>query len=323
MPLLFEIELNDDFGGGQPVTLPCILPALEDENPVNCQNSVMAKEESFRLQLRFWGVRGSYAATGEKFAGHGGNTACLEIRSRPDEVAIFDGGSGIRRLGQTLLRQGTAKQAPGGGISVPVFLTHFHWDHIQGIPYFTPLYDERNEFTFYSFRDPVEARAILGEQMATPYFPIDFDAVPSGLNFARVRSEPVDFGARVSAFPMNHPQGAVGYRIEHQGASIVYASDLEHGDAELDKVLRKNAEGADVLIYDAQYTPAEYESKRGWGHSTWLEATRVARDAGVKRLLLIHHDPEHDDEDLQRIVDAARGEFEATEAAREELCIRL
>jgi ribonuclease BN (tRNA processing enzyme) len=124
-------------------------------------------------------------------------------------------------------------------------------------------------------------------------------------------------GLIVRSFPMNHPQGACGYRLEYQGASVVYASDLEHGHADLDSVVRKYAQGADVLIYDAQFTPKEYERRRNWGHSTWLEATEVARDAGVKQLILIHHDPEHVDSALRDIVKRARDEFEFTDAATE------
>jgi len=122
---------------------------------------------------------------------------------------------------------------------------------------------------------------------------------------------------RVSCFPIHHPQGASGYRIESPAGVVVYASDLEPGNAELDRIVRESAEGADALIYDAQFTPEEYEAHKGWGHSHWREAATVARDARVKELILFHHDPSHDDRTMSRIEEAARGLFERTSAARE------
>jgi phosphoribosyl 1,2-cyclic phosphodiesterase len=274
-------------------------------------------EPQGKLLLKFWGVRGSLPATGSGFVEFGGNTACLEVRVPSGEVLIFDGGSGLRQLGKAL-----AIEKPQGGRTLPFFLTHFHWDHLQGIPFFQPIFHPGNHVTFYSMLE--KAEQVLGTAISRPYFPMDLNDFPSRRDFVRMDAEPVECsGATVRAFPMNHPQGAIGYRIENQGASIVYASDVEHGHPELDRVLRENAAGADLLIYDAQYTPEEYEGKRGWGHSTWLEATRVARDAGVKKLLLIHHDPEHGDEEMRRIVDAARREFEGTDAAREGMCVQL
>jgi phosphoribosyl 1,2-cyclic phosphodiesterase len=270
-----------------------------------------AAESDCKLHLRCWGVRGSIPAPGPGFVEFGGDTACLEVRGPAGEPLIFDGGSGLRKLGNAM-----AKARPAGGRSIPFFLTHFHWDHIQGIPYFQPLFEKTNNVTFFSMHREEETRRALDVQMSTPYFPFDFEALPAARQFVHMGPEAVEcHGVRVKSFPMNHPQGAIGYRIEHGGASIVYASDLEHGDRELDRVLRDNAQGADVLIYDAQYTPEEYEAKRGWGHSTWLEGTRVARDAGVKRLILIHHDPERTDSQNHQIVNQARAEFEHTEAA--------
>lgn len=278
-----------------------------------------AAEDRYKLLLRFWGVRGSTPSSGPGFLEFGGNTACLEVRGPSGEILIFDGGSGLRKLGNAM-----AKERPAGGREIPFFLTHFHWDHIQGIPYFQPLFDGRNQVTFHSMRREIETQHALDTQMSTPYFPFDFEALPASRRFARMGLDPVEcHGVRVKAFPMNHPQGAIGYRIEHNGASIVYASDLEHGDPKLDRVLRENASGADILIFDAQYTPAEYEAKRGWGHSTWLEATSVARDAGVKRLILIHHDPDREDSQLHKIVNLAREKFESTEAASVGLTIHL
>lgn len=273
--------------------------------------------QEFRLLLRFWGVRGSLPATGPGYAEFGGNTACLEIRAPSGEVLVFDGGSGLRRLGNSL-----AKERPAGGRNIPFFLTHFHWDHIQGIPFFQPIFDPRNRMTIHSMRE--DASDVLERAISRPFFPLDFEAFGAEKQYLRMEGMTVEhFGVTVRSFPMNHPQGAIGYRIESAGATIVYASDLEHGEPELDRVLRENAQGADVLVYDAQYTPEEYAGKKGWGHSTWLEATRVAKDAGVKKLVLIHHDPEHEDAEMRRIVDLARTEFACTEAAREGLTITL
>jgi ribonuclease BN (tRNA processing enzyme) len=155
--------------------------------------------------------------------------------------------------------------------------------------------------------------------MDRPYFPVPFADTAAHKDFVHLQSTPVRCGcATVQPFPMHHPpQGATGYRFEAGGVALVHASDLEHGDATLDAVVREHARNADVLIYDSQYTPAEYEHRHGWGHSTWLEATRVARDAGVGRLILFHHDPTHDDRFMDGIVAEARRHFENTDAARE------
>jgi len=269
--------------------------------------------EDSAVKLNFWGVRGSIPTPQVENLSYGGNTACIEVRSN-DQVLIFDGGTGIRNLGRLLVEESRAKK-----LTSHVFLTHFHWDHIQGIPFFEVLYQPESHVTFYSSCSlgPLEDK--LEGVMSKPYFPVSFDMLKdSQRSFVEIESAPVRLGdLQIYSFPLNHPQGAFGYRIESPHSVIVYASDLEHGNHGLDGVLREYAQGANILIYDAQYTPKEYETHKGWGHSTWLEATQVARDAKVEHLILFHHDPWHDDQSLFNIVQNARFQFENTIAASE------
>lgn len=285
----------------------------------------MDDRHRFKLKMKFWGVRGSTPTPQIENLGHGGNTSCLEIRLPTGEIFIFDGGTGVRTLGLSLL-----DEFRGRTIRASFFLTHYHWDHIQGIPFFGPLYGKDNEFTFHSFpstfpdaRGEERGRLIgveemLEGQMKNPYFPVNLAFLPSRRKFVEIDRQPVNQGAAsIHPFPMNHPQGARGYRIESNGAVIVYATDVEHGDRQLDGVLREHCQNADVLIYDAQYTPDEYNQHIGWGHSTWEEAIRVARDSGVEQLVLFHHDPARTDQMMFEIVERARRHFPNTSAAKE------
>jgi phosphoribosyl 1,2-cyclic phosphodiesterase len=269
-----------------------------------------------RLRLRFWGVRGSTPTPQVENLTFGGNTSCVEIRTAEGDVIILDGGSGIRNLGQLLLQE-----AAGKPIDVKLFLTHFHWDHIQGIPFFAPIYGPKNRVAFYTGVEGRPLQETLEGQMAKPYFPVDFDQVAATRTFESI--EPGGFveskGLKVIPFPLNHPQGATGYRIEYRGAVIVYATDYEHGVPRFDEILLRYAKGADILICDAQYTVAEYETHKGWGHSTWRNAADVARSSGARQLFLFHHDPTHDDQEMMRITEDARMEFENTTAAWEGL----
>lgn len=267
----------------------------------------------FRMRLRFWGVRGSIPTPQSENLEFGGNTACVEVRLASGEVMVFDAGTGIRDLGLLLTRE--CGERP---LKLNVFLTHFHWDHIQGIPFFGPLYSSRNTVTFHGHGALGHPERMLVGQMQAPYFPVGLDLAAATKRFVEVgRSSFQIDSATIRPFPLNHPQGAIGYRIENEGAVIVYATDLEHGHEELDRVLREFSEGADLLIYDAQYTPEEYEKYRGWGHSTWLEATQVASDAGVGRLILFHHDPSHGSKKIREIVHQAQERFPNTIAAQE------
>lgn len=267
-----------------------------------------------KLRFRLWGVRGSIPTPQVENLTFGGNTSCVEIRTAANRSIILDAGSGIRNLGNTLLRE-----AAGNPIDVKLFLSHFHWDHIQGMPFFAPIYGPKNSVAFYTGVPNRDLRETLEGQMAQPYFPVDFDQVAANRTFHTIESGGYveTDGMKVIPFPLNHPQGATGYRIECDGAAIVYATDYEHGVTRYDDILREFSEGADILVCDAQYTPAEYESHRGWGHSTWQNAVHIARDSRVRQLLLFHHDPAHDDQTMMRIAEDARMQFENTTAAWE------
>lgn len=273
----------------------------------------------FRMELKFWGVRGSIPTPAPENLGFGGNTTCLELRLADDSIIVLDGGTGARKFGLSLL-----ERFPGKRLDVTFFMTHFHWDHIQGIPFFAPLYSPANHVTFHSSKPPEETREILEGQMTNPYFPVQFELLAAKREFVRIADQPLRAsGLSVHAFPLNHPQGASGFRLESQGAVVVHACDHEHGDPALDRTLRENAEGADVLVYDAQFTPEEYPAKRGWGHSTWMEAVQVARDAKVKQLVLAHHDPSHSDDFLRGVLVQASAHFDNVVIAQEGRSITL
>jgi phosphoribosyl 1,2-cyclic phosphodiesterase len=263
------------------------------------------------LDLTFWGVRGSIPTPAAENLGYGGNTACVTIRYPDQPLLIFDAGTGIRALGNTL----------ADNSSFHLFLTHFHWDHIQGIPFFAPLQHPDCTATIHSSAEPAALERILAAQMLPPYYPI---AMPRKLVYRQNEPTATRIGdLAIRPFPLHHPNGATGYRIESPDASIVYASDHEHGNAVADSTLRDYAQNADILIYDAQYTPEEYEHRQGWGHSTWREAVQLARSATVKQLILFHHDPARTDQQLDAIVRETQAEFEPTIAAKEGSSTRL
>src|SRR5271155_2656334 len=244
-------------------------------------------DDDFRLQLKFWGVRGSIPTPQPEYLGFGGNTTCLEVRLPNQELIIIDGGTGLRYLGLELMREFGDRPK-----SLRILMTHFHWDHIQGIPFFAPLYAPDNEFHFYSFRSKYLGRDSLKQvfeaQMAMPYFPVDLSAMTATRKFKEVEGgESFHVGEnKITARWLNHPQGCLGFRIETPAGVVVYATDNEPGDPELDKSLLELAAGADIFINDAQFGPEQLATtKRGWGHSSWKEGVKVAREAGAKTLV--------------------------------------
>lgn len=273
------------------------------------------------MHIKFWGVRGSTPTPERRNSRYGGNTTCIEVRLANGTLIILDCGSGVRGLGKSLLREFGERP-----IHAYVFLTHFHWDHIQGIPFFLPLYRKGNVFLFHSvLRKGLELKGAVEGQMVNPYFPVDMSVMGSTRHFYDLDENPINLnGAIISSAPLNHPGECVAYRIEADGASFVLATDTEPGSAFHDRAVRDLAQGADVIVYDAQYTPEQLQGeKKGWGHSTWLEGTRVVEDCGAKHLMLCHHDPDHDDLFVDGLVEKARQEFPKVSGVAEGMTLEL
>jgi len=277
-------------------------------------------------KLSFWGVRGSTPTVDPATWRYGGNTPCLELTAPDGTQFILDCGTGLRVLGS----RWTAPVPNGRNPETHIFVTHYHWDHIQGIPFFAPLYAENNEFHFYSFRSkhlgPDSLKQVFETQMAMPYFPVNMSAMAAKKRFMEVSGgDSFTIGEnKVTARYLNHPQGCLGYRIETPGGVIAYATDNEPGDPQLDAELQELAAGADIFINDAQYTPEQLAvTRKGWGHSSWREGVKVARNAGAKTLVLFHHDPDSTDRIVDGLLRQAREEFDSVFAASEGMVITL
>jgi len=265
------------------------------------------------LSVRFWGVRGSIACPGHATLRYGGNTACVEVNCGP-RLVILDAGTGLRDLGLALQSRGP--------ISADMLLTHTHFDHIVGLPFFTPAYTPGNTFrVFAGHLVPGNTlRCVISRMMTSPLFPVPIDMLHSDMTFVDFTAgETLALGPEISlrTAPLNHPDGATGYRIDYQGRSVCYITDTEHVPGERDSRIVELVRGADLMIYDSTYTDEEYPRYRGWGHSTWQEGARLCDAAGVKQLVIFHHDPSHDDTAMDRIAAEAAATRPGTVVARE------
>jgi phosphoribosyl 1,2-cyclic phosphodiesterase len=280
------------------------------------------------MRITFWGVRGSIPTPGPHTVEIGGNTSCVEVRAGKT-ILIFDGGTGLRMLGKTLL-----KEMP---ITAHLFFSHVHWDHIQGFPFFDPAFVAGNTIHLYGGNNVSRTlEETLAGQMDHPSFPVHLTAMAASMTFHDLvegQALELDDGngkkIAISTAPGNHPNGVRAYRVDYAGHSVMYATDTEHYP-EIDKNLLGLAKGVDVLIYDSQYTPEEYAGtagtgipKVGWGHSTFEEAVKLAKAAGAKQLVLYHHDPMQADAAVREKERRARAIFPNSIAAHEGLTIEL
>ena len=270
------------------------------------------------MKVRFWGTRGSIPTPGKDTVRYGGNTPCVEVRLPDDSLVIFDAGTGIRGLGDALT-------SAGESVTAYVAISHPHWDHIQGFPFFKPAFISGNELTILGAQSRnITLRQMIAYMMDKAYFPIQLNELKAKIRFQPIKEETVSvFGATLSSIYVNHPEFALGYRLSIGGKSIVYISDNEPFDREVARSMKNVdrrvvesylkskgdpnqrifdfARGADLLIHDTTYTPEEYVSHVGWGHSHYLFTLKVADEAGVKQLVLYHHDQTHNDDKIDEI----------------------
>jgi phosphoribosyl 1,2-cyclic phosphodiesterase len=265
------------------------------------------------LTVRFYGVRGSIATPGpDKTAG--GNTACVEVVAGDTRI-ILDAGTGLRAIGNERMASGVRHST--------ILLSHLHWDHTCGLPFFTPVYVPGHRVEIASGPNGVMSHdEAIRSLFRAPFFPIGFDDLGGAITTRELHNNDCfTIGdITVTMARLNHPDPVYGYRLDHAGQSIVYATDTEHFSV-VDPTLKRLAAGADILVYDAQYTPEEYPTKVGWGHSTWQAGAELARAAGVPQLVLFHHDPNRSDAQLAAVEAAAQAALPGTVAAREGLVL--
>jgi phosphoribosyl 1,2-cyclic phosphodiesterase len=271
------------------------------------------------MRARFWGTRGSIATPGKATVHFGGNTSCIELITDAGKHLILDCGTGARLLGNHMMAKAS------GPLSGAILLTHTHWDHIQGFPFFAPLFIPGNHFEVYGPEGcHTSLRDVLSGQMDYHYFPVELNQLAAQIQYADLTEGAHQIaGVTVRAQAMNHPSPTLGYRVEGDGVSVLYLGDHEpyseqvwregaepgriesiHHDGDRDHA--EYMKNADLLIHEAQYTPEEYPAKRNWGHSTFEYVIQLAAAAGVRRLILTHHDPSHDDAFMFGIENRAR-----------------
>ena len=271
------------------------------------------------FKIKFWGVRGSIACPSARHIGFGGNTSCIEVSVSGKRI-ILDAGTGIRNLGHWFQR----KQVN----HAKILLSHTHWDHINGFPFFSPAFSSNKHFQVMAghLAEYGGVEKVISGQMEQPVFPVPLEFMGAKMEFEDFTAGDTFSlypGTTIVTAPLNHPNGATGYRIEHMGKSLCYVTDTEHVIGQPDQTILGLIEGADLVIYDCTYTDKEFPKRLGWGHSTWEEGVRLCKAANVKALAIFHHDPDHEDLFMERVEAAARAMWDRALVARENMRINL
>ena len=253
------------------------------------------------MVIKSWGARGSIPVSGKHYLKYGGDTTCIEIRSKTDDIIIIDAGTGIRRLGNQLIAEGKD--------SYHFIFTHAHWDHVMGFPFFKPLYSKLATLNMH--RCPFHSKfveTVLSKVMAPPTFPIKYTNVKATITYEDACPDTFEIGpVSITPIPLSHPNGGSGYRFTEDGKSFVFLTDNElgfihPGGCKSEEYMKFSA-GADLLIHDAEYTPDEYNAQEEWGHSTYVDALDLAFEAGAKQLGLFHHNQDRFDPEIDMIVE--------------------
>ena len=274
------------------------------------------------MRIRFWGVRGTIPTPGPDTVRYGGNTACLDILTSNKHVIILDAGTGIRALGERIKQEHSRK------VEATILLSHTHWDHIQGLPFFAPLQSRKNRFKLIGQkRINMHLERILSRQFLAPYLPFAYTSLSAGLNVSEVEDGEtifIDDHTSVKVAELNHPGGCLGFRIQDHDAILTYCTDTGWVRDGFDESVLELAGGADLLVHDSFFTNTE-EAKTfaEWGHSSWLEAVKLADAANANTLGLFHYAPDLTDNELEKMRDNARGLFPRTFLTREGMILQL
>lgn len=273
--------------------------------------------------IKFWGVRGSNPTPDKDKMHYGGDTSCIEIRTKENDLIILDMGTGLRNLGSHIIEDSTY------GNEINIFLSHYHWDHIMGFFYFAPLYDSRFTINIHGYNAKTSIKTLSEALMNKSFWPVDKDMYKAKINFIEMPKSSNELAlAKVNKTNIYysihpHPNGTNSFRVETDNKKIVYITDCEHPEGKLNENVVKIADEADILIHDSHYTIRDLKTYKGWGHSSWKQAVDVAIVSKSKRLILFHYAPSYDDSQVEANEKNAQKQFLNTTASYQGLSITL